>query len=449
MTHTALYHDHLETLDRMLTDALDRAGRAGLHLDGVLFHAGREAYYHRDDQPVVFRSVAHFLRYVPLMGPEHCVLARPGKKPLVIRYAPKDYWYEIAPLADSYWQSEVELVEVDSFAAIAERIGSPSRLAYVGDSPQAAAELGIAPEHIEPDALMAPLAWHRGTKTAHELRLLREAAKRGALGHAAARDAFLEGLNEREIYWRFLAATNQMGGEVPFEPIVALGEKISILHYQNRRGPESVPAKTFMLDAGASFEGYASDITRTWAHEDADPLYRSLLASLDALERDLVAMVTPGRPYAEIHVETHRRTALLLAETGLVTVSAEDALAKGLTRTFLPHGIGHHLGLQVHDLGGHQADVNGGTAPPPEEYPFLRNTRTLEPGHVVTIEPGLYFCDVLLDELRARPEAEFVDWALIDKLRPYGGMRLEDDVVCTEDGPEDYSRPEIPGPRGM
>jgi len=190
-------------------------------------------------------------------------------------------------------------------------------------------------------------------------------------------------------------------------------------------------------------------VTRTWTLEKADKLYRSLLASMDALQRDLVAMVTPNRPYPEIHLEAHRRVALLLAETGIVTCSFEEALETGITRTFLPHGVGHQLGLQVHDVGGHQASIDGGIHPPPAEYPFLRNTRVLEPGHVVTIEPGIYFCDVLLDELRARPEGRQVDWALVERLHPYGGMRIEDDVLCTKEGAKDLTRPLIPGPRGI
>ena len=109
---------------------------------------------------------------------------------------------------------------------------------------------------------------------------------------------------------------------------------------------------------------------------------------MDRLERKLVEGVRPGRPYLEIHVEAHHLLARLLAEAGLVTSSPEEAFERGVTRAFLPHGVGHHLGIQVHDVGGHQAGPDGCTIEPPEEYPALRNTRILEPGHVVTIEPG-------------------------------------------------------------
>lgn len=450
MSEAKLYRPHLEILDRCLADAIGRAGTRGLSLSGVVFHAGREGYYHRDDQPVPFRSTPDFLRWVPLPGPEHCVLARPGREPVVIRVSPRDFWYEVADVPDSYWQSAVDLKEVESLGQVKELLGPAEGLAYVGNSPEAAAELGIPIERVEPEALMTPLVWHRAIKTDYEVALLAVAAEKAAEGHRVARKAFESGASERDIHWAYLEATGHLEKELPFETITALDEKISILHYQNKRGPEAAPGTVFMLDAGAAHAGYASDVTRTWALEKADKLYRSLLASMDALQRDLVAMVTPGRPYPEIHLETHRRVALLLAETGIVTCSSDEALETGITRTFLPHGVGHHLGLQVHDVGGHQASIEGGVHAPPAEYPFLRNTRTLEPGHVVTIEPGIYFCDVLLDELRARPEGRQVDWNLVDeRLHPCGGMRIEDDVLCTEEGAKDLTRPLIPGPRGI
>ena len=125
-------------------------------------------------------------------------------------------------------------------------------------------------------------------------------------------------------------------------------------------------------------------------------------------------------------------------------MTADEAFEKKLTHPFFPHGIGHHLGIQVHDVAGKQSDPQGTPAPPPEEHPFLRNTRTIEPGHVLTIEPGLYFIPMLLRPLRAGEHAERLDWTLIDALTPLGGIRIEDNVLVTETGHRNLTREHLP-----
>jgi len=455
MSDLDLYREHLGTLDRILTETLERAGHRGLATDGVVLHAGRQATYHADDHLIAFHSTPHFRRWVPLDGPEHAVLARPGRTPRVVRVRPRDYWYDTSPPPKAYWEEAVNLEEVESFdevaGALGEELGDPIRLAYIGPAPEAAGELGIPEERVEPDEVLLPLDWHRAYKTPWEVSRLREAARRSADGHREARDAFLDGASEREIHWAYVRGSGHLEIELPFEMITALDHKASILHYQHKRGPEAAPGKVLLCDSGAACEGYASDITRTWVRrrtEGLDDLFVDLLHGMDRVERELVAGVRPGRPYLELHVEAHRLVAQLLAEVGLVTCSADEAFDRGVTRTFLPHGVGHHLGIQVHDIGGHQAGPDGCEVPPPEEYPALRNTRILEPGHVVTIEPGLYFIEMLLGPLRESAEGEVVSWDLVDRLADHGGIRIEDDVLCTEGEPEDLTRPFLDGPRG-
>ena len=446
MNHGKNYPEHLTILDRDLGRSLEIAGRKGLDLNGVLFHAGSLSTYHGDDRLVPFAAAGHVRRWVPLAGPEHAVLARPGRKPLVVRVQPQDYWYDTSPPPHSFWEDSVDLEQVETFEEIAQVVGSLNGVAYVGESAAAAASLGIDGNLVEPKALMAPLDWFRAYKTQYELDCLRKAAEHAAAGHQRALEVFRLGASERQVHWAFLEASGQLEFEVPYETIVAFDQKAAILHYQHKRGPEAAPGQVFLLDAGAACEGYAADITRTWFQPEVDETFQALVRGVDAFERDLVAMVTAGRPYLEIHVEAHRRTAGLLAELGLVTCSAEEAFESGITRTFLPHGVGHQLGAQVHDVGGHQAGPEGGEVPPPEEYPFLRNTRILEPGHVVTIEPGIYFVPMLLAPLRETAEGKLLDWTLVDRLTPLGGVRIEDNIVCTDSGPLDFTRDLIAGP---
>jgi len=150
--------------------------------------------------------------------------------------------------------------------------------------------------------------------------------------------------------------------------------------------------------------------------------------------------VRANSSYPDLHIHAHHVLAGILKEHGFIRMSPESAVESGVSNVFFPHGLGHPIGLQVHDVAGFQASESGGTIARPAGHPYLRMTRKLEPGMVVTIEPGLYFVDMLLAGLREKPASKDIDWAKVDAFRQYGGIRIEDDVVCTEDEPENLTR---------
>ncbi|MDN5923671.1 MAG: M24 family metallopeptidase, partial [Xanthomonadales bacterium] len=196
---------------------------------------------------------------------------------------------------------------------------------------------------------------------------------------------------------------------------------------------------SLLIDAGANACGYASDITRTYAAPEAND-FQALIDSVDAAQQDFCSRVRSGQDYGELHMVAHHSLAGVLKEHDIVRMSPASAVESGVSSVFFPHGLGHLIGLQVHDVGGFQQGPGGGRIEQPAGQPFLRLTRSLAPGMVVTIEPGLYFIDMLLTELKAKPEAKHINWAKVDALRPYGGIRIEDDVVCTDDAPENLTR---------
>ena len=120
--------------------------------------------------------------------------------------------------------------------------------------------------------------------------------------------------------------------------------------------------------------------------------------------------------------------------------SADAAYELGLSRTFMPHGLGHLLGVQTHDVGGWQTRPEGGETPPPDAHATLRLTRTIEPGMVFTIEPGLYFIPMLLSRLRTEASAREVNWPKVEAMTPCGGARIEDNVLVLEDGVRNLTR---------
>jgi Xaa-Pro dipeptidase len=158
------------------------------------------------------------------------------------------------------------------------------------------------------------------------------------------------------------------------------------------------------------------------------------------MELDIVSRVQAGIDYRELHVDTHKTLAALLVDAELASGDPDTLLETGVTSTFFPHGLGHLLGIQVHDVGGHQENEAGSIIDPPSGHPFLRLTRVLEEDMVLTIEPGLYVIDMLLEKLRGTPGENHVNWDTVDWLRPFGGVRIEDDIRVMANGQENLTR---------
>lgn len=425
----------------------ERQRRAEAHLEATGFqemvlHSGTPFRYFADDMDAPHHATPHFAHWCPLEGPYHMLRVRPGEKPLLLRVAPEDFWYEQAPLGDPFWADAFEIREVPSEEAAWKEVRTKQYTAYIGDAPSRARDAGGVDESgLRPTKLLALLDWDRGTKTAYEVACTEEAERVAAKGHAAAKAAFEGGASELEIHQAYVAAAGCVDKDLPYESIVALDEKGAILHYSGKRSEGS--GEVLLIDAGARALGYCSDITRTWTLSSCDETFRELVTGMDALQRELCDEVKPGLPYPELHHMAHVRIGDLLNRTAVLKIGGEDAVELGLTSPFFPHGLGHFLGIQVHDVGGHQKEPTGGTNPPDERWPALRTTRTIEAGHLFTIEPGLYFIPMLLRDHRTGSDARAFDWDLIDRLTPLGGVRIEDNVLVTADGHRNLTRPYV------
>lgn len=424
------YANHLAELTQR-ADAALQAGRA----DHLLIASGVEKVQFLDDRPYVFAANPHFKHWLPLTHHPDCWLSyTPGKRPMLIYHQPQDFWH--LPPADPQgdWVEHFDIHIIRSPTEAAEHLPPPSRAAILGEQDAGVAD--FLPNN--PSAVIDHLHWFRSYKTPYEIERMRLASSRAARGHIAAETAFREGASEAAIHRAYLAATAHSEADLPYSSIVALNTHAAVLHYQVQDQTAPVHSQSFLIDAGASADGYASDITRS--HGDGDPVFEALITAVDQVQRDLVAKVRPGQNYAALHIESHLRLAGVLRDLGIVDMSPEAMLEHGVSAAFFPHGLGHPIGLQVHDVAGFQAGPQGGTIERPEGHPFLRMTRDLEAGMVVTIEPGIYFIDSLLQKLRAGAHANHIDWKQIEHLRRFGGVRIEDDVHCTDAAPENLSR---------
>jgi len=429
----ASFGAHLAALSDRTARALEACGYTGL-----LVHSGTAITVFEDDRTYPFKAHAPFKVWVPCAEtPDSYVWFEPGAKPRLVLHQPRDYWYKAADLPSGYWVRHFDVrPATDASAARAALPPELSRAAYIGD---ATAEIRAwGPAAINPRDLMGRLDYDRAAKSAYELACLRAASRLGARGHLAARRAFEAGASEFEIELEFLAACGLREQELPYNPIIALNQGGAVLHYQLLGKSAPRERHSLLIDAGAEFAGYASDITRTHAYQDPD--FRALIGRMDELQQRLCQRVRAGVDWRDIHLGTHALIGQLLRDADLVRCSGEEAVAGGVTKVFFPHGIGHLLGIEVHDVGGFMKARGDGEIPPPEEHPYLRLTRVLEPGFVVTMEPGIYFIPQLLEEARGDARSKSLNWSRIEALGKFGGIRIEDNLAVTASGCENLTR---------
>jgi Xaa-Pro dipeptidase len=414
------------------------AALAACGYSSVLIYSGPLAPIFRDDQSYPFKAHAWFKAWVPLTAVNDCFLYyEPGRLPALLFNRPSDYWYKSADLPQGFWTSHVDLKPVaDRTAARAALPAELGRTAYIGEAFPELPAWGLAA--LNPTALLARLEYDRAIKTPYELACLRQANRLAARGHLAAADVFRSGGSEFDIELAFLRACALREDELPYNPIIALNESGAVLHYQmlERKPPEAL--RSMLIDAGAEAMGYASDVTRTYSRDDAD--FASLIERFDETQQALCASVHAGIDWRDVHLSAHRLVAEFLHDAEITCCDAEEAVDTGVSSVFLPHGIGHLLGLQVHDVGGLMGSPEGAEIPRPEGHPYLRLTRVLEAGFVVTMEPGIYFIDQLLEPARADARSAKINWARVEQLKKFGGIRIEDDLAVEATGAENLTR---------
>ncbi len=429
----ALYSHHLDVLRQRADQALARGG-----FDHLVIPSGTRHYQVFDDRDYPFAVNPNFKAWVPLTRvTDSWIVYTPGKRPQLVFLQPFDYWHVVPEAPSGWW---VEHFDIHVIRTPEEALpllpANPARCAILGEAQSALG--GHVPNN--PEAVIHYLDWHRAFKTPYEIALMRQAQQLAVRGHRAAEAAFRAGADEFSIHMAYCSAVGQDANDLPYGNIIALNEHGAVLHYTELGRSAPSPLRSFLIDAGASAHGYASDITRTYAAAGHDE-FQAMIDAVDAAQQHMCAAVRAGFDYRQLHVDAHLALMGILKDFGVIKVSPEAALATGVSAAFFPHGIGHLIGLQVHDVAGFAASDAGGRIERPAGHPYLRLTRVLQPGMVVTIEPGVYFVDMLLDEVKKAGNAASVDWDRVEFFRPYGGIRIEDDVLCTEGEADNLTRP--------
>jgi len=278
----------------------------------------------------------------------------------------------------------------------------------------------------------------RVIKTEYEIDALKKASEISCNAHRSVMLKVKPGMHEYQLESLFLHYGYYAGGcrHVAYTCICGTGENGAILHYGHAGAPNQKKIKDgdmCLLDMGASYRGYASDITCSYPANGKFTnkqkiIYNAVLAARNAV----FGQLKTGVSWVKMHELANVTILTALKEAGLLKGNVEDMLMNGLAAIFMPHGLGHFMGLDVHDVGGYTPDSPARPSEP--GFSKLRTARKLEAGMVITVEPGCYFIDCLLDRALSSDLRIFLVEEMINSYRGFGGVRIEDDVLITENG---------------
>jgi len=300
--------------------------------------------------------------------------------------------------------------------------------------------LGIVPNESKSRAsieLIMGVVNQRNYKTAEEISEIQKACNISVDMHTLSMRMAKPGVSEAEIAAAVHEVAMATGGQISFPIIATINGQTLHNHYH---GNTLKNGDLFLLDAGAeTATGYAGDLSSTVpVNGKFDSRQRDIYSICLNSHNTSITMLKPGVNFKEVYFESSRIIIRGLKDLGLMKGSVDDALENGAHALFFPCGLGHMMGLDVHDmedLGEVYVGYGGETKSTQFGLKSLRLGRKLEPGFVLTIEPGIYFIPELIDQWKAKGHnAAFINYDVVEKYRHFGGLRNEEDFLITENG---------------
>ncbi|KAJ8120641.1 hypothetical protein ONZ43_g2697 [Nemania bipapillata] len=271
----------------------------------------------------------------------------------------------------------------------------------------------------------------RVVKDEYEVALIRKANVISGVAHKAVLESVREAGNEHELEGVFIGKCMRQGAKKQAYPsILASGRAAATLHYVHN--DKDLAGKDLLLiDAGAEWSTYASDITRTFPisgrfTEQSRAIYEIVLE----MQNKCIDMLKEGVWWDDVHVRAHEIAIDGLLSLGILKGDRKEILEARTSTAFLPHGLGHYLGMDTHDTGGHP-----NYSDPDPLFKYLRVRRNLPAGSVITVEPGIYFCEFIIRPFLKDPKhSKYIDENVLNNYWDVGGVRIEDNILITKDG---------------
>jgi len=408
-----------------------------------------------------YRADSTFLFFFPEPEPNAAALFEPKDGTVTLfldeRTQADALWHGTVPgFADVKKAVGVDAVEkrADLAAIVRKKVGNAKLFSLAIHDPLATAEAVALtgqtldfrdPTRIGDPDLIAAIARLRLRRAPEELADMRAAATVTREAHTVAMARTRPGIYEQELVGHVEGAFARHGCVPAYNTILSVrGEVLHNHQHQNML----LETDLVLLDAGAeNRSGYCADVTRTWpVSGHFSPEAREVYDIVLAAEKAAIEAVKPGVRYRDIHLLASRVIAEGLVQMGLLKGKPDALVESGAHALFFPHGVGHLLGIDVHDMEafgdqvhyakGRERSDQFGTS-------YLRLDLDLEPGMCFTIEPGIYFVPAILRDAafkkRFKSQVDFTKaeaFLTMNSLRGFGGIRIEDDVHCTETGAE-------------
>ncbi|KAL5573029.1 hypothetical protein UlMin_022626 [Ulmus minor] len=446
---------HVTNREKLLNALRDHLSETSRPLRGlVLLQGGEEQTRYDTDHLELFRQESYFAYLFGVKEPGFygAIDIASGKSVLFVPRLPAEYavWLgEIKPLTyfkERYMVSMAYYTDELVKALQDEYQGSGKPLLFLlhgqntdSDNFSKPAEFqGIDKFETELTTLHPILTECRVIKSDLELALIQFANDISSEAHVEVMRKVRAGMKEYQLESMFLHHTYMYGGcrHCSYTCICATGGNSAVLHYGHAAAPND---RTFedgdmaLLDMGAEYNFYGSDITCSFPVNgkftpDQLLIYNAVLDAHDAV----ISMMKPGVSWLDMHKLAEKIILESLRGGGVLVGNVDDMMAERVGAVFMPHGLGHLLGLDTHDPGGY---TKGMQRPKEPGLKSLRTTRELQAGMVITVEPGCYFIDALLvPAMESSNTTEFFNREAIARFKGFGGVRIESDLLVTANG---------------
>ncbi|CAL8360007.1 unnamed protein product [Gadus morhua 'NCC'] len=436
---------------RRLSQALGAAGAPRGAV--VLLQGGEQQRRNCTDTDQLFRQESFFHWTFGVTEAEcfGAIEVETGKSVLFVPKLPERYAIEMGEIyPKEHFKEKYAVDEVHYTCDIADTLKSmrPAVLLTLrglntdsGSTCREASFDGISGFQVNNSILHPVIVECRVTKTDMELEVLRYTNRISSEAHKMIMKSVKPGQKEYEMESLFQHYCYTKGGmrHASYTCICGTGNNSSVLHYGHAAAPNDKTIQDgdmCLFDMGGEYYCYASDITCSFPAngkftKDQRDIYEAVLKA----SRAVLAAIKPGVEWTDMHFLANRVHLEELLKLGIVRGNVDDMMKARLGAVFMPHGLGHLLGCDVHDVGGYPEGVVRNT-----EVPGLRNLRMgrlVQERMVLTVEPGIYFINNLLDEALADPtQSCFLNQQALTRFRGFGGVRIEDDIAVTRDGVE-------------